>query len=324
MEKTQLQLFANSNLSETKNIYICEKYDPNERVIFCNDDVFNFIKNIPDRSVKLIITSPPYNIGKEYENSTNLTDYLKLQEKLIEQLVRILQDDGSLCWQVGNYVKKGEVFPLDLYFYPIFKDKFNLKLRNRIIWYFGHGLHTSKRFSGRYETVLWFTKSDNYTFNLDPVRIPAKYPGKRHYKGAKKGQISGNPQGKNPSDIWEIIAQEWETGLMNIPNVKSNHCEKTDHPCQFPIELIERFVLALTEENDTIFDPFAGVASSLIAGIKHNRQVIGTEKEEKYYLIAKQRIDDYNKGILKIRPLGKVVYQPTGNEKIVQIPDEWK
>lgn len=100
-----------------------------------------------------------------------------------------------------------------IYFdYQIFKKQ-RLKLRNRIVWHFGHGLHASKRFSGRYETILWFSKTDNYIFNLDSVRVPAKYPGKRHFKGPKKGQPSGNPLGKNPSDIWEIIEQYWEKSM---------------------------------------------------------------------------------------------------------------
>lgn len=84
-------------------------------------------------------------------------------------------------------------------------------------------------------------------------------------RAKKKGQPSGNPLGKNPSDYWAIISQEWENGIIEIPNVKSNHPEKTAHPCQFPIELIERCVLALTNENDWVLDPFGGVGSSLIA-----------------------------------------------------------
>ena len=119
-----------------------------------------------------------------------------------------------------------EIGLLDIFYYQIFK-KYNLFLRNRIIWHFGHGLHASKRFSGRYETILWFTKSKDYIFNLDAVRVPAKYPGKRHYKGKNKGKLSGNPKGKNPSDLWEIAIDEWAKEVWEIPNVKSNHPEKT-------------------------------------------------------------------------------------------------
>lgn len=93
---------------------------------------------------------------------------------------------------------------MDIYFYPLFKE-LGMFLRNRIVWHFGHGLHTKNRFSGRYETFLWFTKNKDYIFNLDPVRSPSKYPGKLHYSGSKKGLPSGNPLGKNPSDVWEII-----------------------------------------------------------------------------------------------------------------------
>ncbi|MCK4628381.1 MAG: site-specific DNA-methyltransferase, partial [Sedimentisphaerales bacterium] len=207
--------------------------------------------------------------------------------------------------------------------YPLFKS-LGLKLRNRIIWHFNHGLHASKRFSGRYEVLLWFTKSDTYTFNLDSVRVPSKYPGKTHFKGPKKGLPSGNPLGKNPSDIWEIVAQDWERQMWDIPNVKANHPEKTTHPCQFPIELVQRCVLALTEKDDWVLDPFAGVGSSLIAAIMHDRKAMGCEKDTQYSRIAKKRIQDYYSGTLRVRPLGKPVHKPSGKEKVCQIPHEWK
>lgn len=302
---------------------IVAEWEEQSRIVLAQDDVHEFIRTLPGEFVKLIITSPPYNLGKEYENRVGLRDYLATQKEIISELVRVLHPEGSICWQVGNFVKDGEVFPLDIYYYDIFKD-FGLQLRNRMIWYFGHGLHAKKRFSGRYETILWFSKTEDYIFNLDPVRIPSKYPGKRHFKGPKKGQISGNPLGKNPSDIWEFVAQEWDLQLWDIPNVKSNHPEKTEHPCQYPVELVERCLLALTDEDDWILDPFAGVGSSLIAGIKHNRKVIGCDKEEVYIEIAKERINAFYRGQLKLRPLGKTVYKPTGREKVAQIPDEWK
>ena len=91
-----------------------------------------------------------------------------------------------------EFIQNGEIIPLDICLYPIFKEA-GFKLRNRLIWHFEHGLHCKNRFSGRYETALWFTKSDKYVFNLDPVRVPAKYPGKLHFKGVKKGEPSCNP-----------------------------------------------------------------------------------------------------------------------------------
>jgi len=292
-------------------------------IVIANGDCVKILSEVPNETVKLIITSPPYNIGKEYEKSISLEDYLEILRPSIEQIVRVLANDGSICWQVGNYVKDAEVFPLDVYFYQVFK-KFGLKLRNRIIWHFEHGLHASKRFSGRYETLLWFTKSDEYTFNLDSVRVPSKYPGKTHFKGDKKGLPSGNPLGKNPSDVWKIVAQDWETCLWEIPNVKANHPEKTLHPCQFPIELVERCVLALTNEKDWVLDPFSGVGSALLAALKNERRAFGCEKEPEYIEIAKQRIADLYSGKLGYRPLGKPIHKPTGREKVAQLPLEWQ
>ncbi len=286
-------------------------------------DAEAFLDTIPSNSVALIVTSPPYNIGKNYEQKIALEKYLETQEKIISELYRVLREDGSICWQVGNFIQKSEVYPLDIFYYEIFKN-LNMFLRNRIVWHYGHGLHAKKRFSGRYETILWFSKSENYIFNLDRVRVPSKYPGKRHYKGAKKGQISGNKKGKNPSDVWEIVVKDWEDGIWDIPNVKSNHPEKTNHPCQYPVELVERCVLALTNEDDWVLDPYAGAGTSLIAAIKNKRKAMGSEKELDYIEIAKKRINSYYDGSLRTRPLGKPVYVPTGKEKVSQIPEEWK
>ena len=299
------------------------RYNPDADLILFQGDVSDFVATLPGNSVSLIITSPPYNLGKDYENRVSIEKYLESQKQVITQLCRVLREDGSLCWQVGNFVEKGEVYPLDILYYGIFKQQ-NLFLRNRIVWRFGHGLHASKRFSGRYETLLWFTKSDDYVFNLDAVRVPSKYPGKRHYKGPHKGKPSGNPQGKNPSDVWEILLKDWEEALWDIPNVKANHPEKTDHPCQFPVELVERCVLALTNEGDWVFDPYAGVGTSLIAAAMHNRRAMGSEKESVYVKIARERVQAYLNGTLRTRPIGKPVHQPTGKEKVAQIPDEWR
>jgi DNA modification methylase len=170
---------------------------------------------------------------------------------------------------------------------------------------------------------LWFTKSDAYTFHLDPVRVPSKYPGKTHFKGKKRGQPSGNPLGKNPSDFWTVVVRDWETALWEIPNVKANHPEKTLHPCQFPIELVERCVLAFTSEGDRVLDPFSGVGSALLAALRHNRRAVGCEKEAQYIEIAKRRIADLHSGKLGYRPLGKPVHKPSGKEKVAQIPLQW-
>jgi len=302
---------------------ITSGYSPSADVVFALGDSLETLKGCPDDFAKLIITSPPYNIGKEYEVVVKLEHYLEKLQPILEQLVRVLSPQGSLCWQVGNYVEDSEVFPLDIYFYPIFK-KLGLQLRNRIIWTFDHGLHCSVRYSGRYETLLWFTKTDDYTFNLDTVRVPSKYPGKTNFRpGPKYGLPSGNPLGKNPSDVWKLMAKEWEVGLWQIPNVKANHPEKTIHPCQFPIELVERCVLSMTNEGDWVLDPFSGVGSAMLAAAKHQRKAMGCERDEKYIEESKHRMELLFSGQLPYRPLGKPVWQPKGTEKVAMVPKAW-
>lgn len=285
-------------------------------------DSSELLKNLDRETFKLIMTSPPYNVGKEYEEKATMAEYLDQQREVIEQLIRLLHPTGSICWQVGNYVDRGEVYPLDIFYYDIFK-KLGLQLRNRIIWRFGHGLHSSKRFSGRYEVILWFTKTDTYTFNLDDVRIESKYPGKRYFKGPKKGQISSNPKGKNPSDVWEIKGEDWKSEVWDIPNVKANHAEKTEHPCQYPIELVSRCVKTLTEEGDWVLDPYAGVGSTLLGSLLLNRNAYGIEREEKYLSIGKDRIEQLLAGDLPIRPIGKPIYDHR-NSNLSKMPEEFK
>jgi adenine-specific DNA-methyltransferase len=256
------------------------------------------MRQLSNQSMHLIVTSPPYNLGKSYETQRSQDTYLEEQAATIAEAVRLLNPRGSICWQVGNYVSDGEVFPLDILLYPLFRNH-GLKLRNRIVWTFGHGLHCQNRFSGRHETILWFTKQEDYTFNLDPVRIPSKYPEKKHFKGPRRGQISGNPLGKNPSDVWEI------------PNVKSNHVEKTIHPCQFPVGLVERLVLALTDKGDNVLDPYLGVGSSAIAALKNGRNAYGCDAVAEYTNLAQDRIRDLLAGELRTRPMNKPVFDPT-------------
>lgn len=249
-------------------------------------DTEQFLKALPQKPLfDLVVTSPPYNIGKAYEKKNDIEFYLDWQKRIIDEIVPRVKPSGSICWQVGNFVDNGQIIPLDIEFAPIFKSH-GLQMRNRIIWRFGHGLHTKHRFSGRYEVVLWYTKTDDYVFNLDAVRLPAKYPGKRHFKGPNAGQLSGNPLGKNPEDVWDI------------PNVKSNHVEKTSHPCQFPVGLVERSVLALTNDGDLVFDPFAGVASAGVAAVVHGRRFWGSELVADYANAGLERFKVRNVGQL--------------------------
>jgi adenine-specific DNA-methyltransferase len=274
-----------------------DTFDPSADVLLFEGRCEDLMASLPDGSVALSVTSPPYNIGKSYERRTSLDAYLSEQSKVIAEVVRLVKDGGSIAWQVGNHIGDGEVFPLDTLLYPIFKSH-GLKLRNRFVWHFEHGLHASKGFSGRYETFLWFTKGDSYRFDLDAVRVPQKYPNKKAFKGPNRGQLTGHPLGKNPGDLWII------------PNVKSNHVEKTVHPCQFPVELIERLVLPLTEPGDLVLDPYGGVGSAVVAAVLNGRRGAMAEIVPEYVQIARERIAQAERGELRVRPMARPVFQP--------------
>jgi len=285
---------------DSNSLEISPTFSPTADITLFQGNCLDLLASMPAKSVQLVVTSPPYNIGKSYEKRAPLDRYLAQQEVVIRECVRVLADTGSICWQVGNYVGKDEIVPLDIPIYSIFKN-LGLKMRNRIVWHFEHGLHCSKRFSGRHETISWFTKSDKYTFNLDPVRIPQKYPNKKHFKGPKAGQLSCNPLGKNPGDVWVI------------PNVKHNHVEKTIHPCQFPVELIERLVLSTTGPGQWVLDPFMGVGTTAVAAVLHQRKAVGAEIVPEYLKVAKQRVSLAAAGQLRTRPMGRPIYDPTTN-----------
>jgi len=177
---------------------IVDRFNQRERIVVFPGDCLDLLRTCPDEAFQLVVTSPPYNIGKEYEKRLKIEAYLDQQAEVIRECVRCLSPCGSICWQVGNYVDDGAIIPLDTVLYPIF-TALGLRMRNRIIWHFEHGLHCSNRFSGRYETIIWFTKTDDYVFNLDPIRVPQKYPGKKYFKGPNAGKYSCNPLGKNPA-----------------------------------------------------------------------------------------------------------------------------
>ncbi|WP_240416466.1 DNA-methyltransferase [Paenibacillus periandrae] len=242
-----------------------------------HQDCLSGMNTMKAESVDLIITSPPYNIGKSYEKRTSLDAYLAWQREIIKACSRVLKTGGSIAYQVGNYVDNGKVYPLDCMLFAFFLEN-KLIPRNRIVWHFEHGLHCTKRLSGRHETVLWFTKSEDYTFNIDPIRVPQKYPGKKHYKGDKKGELSGHPMGKNPGDVWQIS------------NVKNNHPEKTDHPCQFPLDIVRPLIKALSNPDDLVLDPFMGSGTVAVAAAQLNRNYMGFELCHEYIEIANRRM----------------------------------
>jgi adenine-specific DNA-methyltransferase len=265
--------------------------------VIVQGDSAALLRGVPTGAAHLIVTSPPYNIGKSYERRSSLDRYIEGQDAIIAECFRILAPGGHIVWQVGNYVNDGEIVPLDIALYPSFA-RHGLKLRNRIIWHFEHGLHCAYRLSGRHETLLWFTKGDDYHFDLDPIRVPQKYPGKRHFKGPRVGELPGNPLGKNPGDVWVI------------PNVKHNHVEKTVHPCQYPVELVERLVLPMTLPGQLVLDPYAGVGTTVAAAVRHGRLGLGFELSAEYVAISEARVRAAQEGTLAARPMDRAVYTP--------------
>jgi adenine-specific DNA-methyltransferase len=278
-------------------------------VTLFHGDCLALLRQIPDEAAQLVVTSPPYNVGKSYERRVSFDDYMAHQQTVISECVRIIKPGGSICWQVGHHVNgHGQIIPLDLALHPMFVAHTTLRLRNRIIWHFEHGLNCTYRFSGRHETILWYTKGNDYMFKLDAVRVPQKYPGKRAYKGPRRGSYSSNPLGKNPGDVWVF------------PNVKGNHIEKTMHPCQFPVELPERLVLALTSPGDLVVDPYLGVGTSAVAAVINRRRAAGADLIREYLAIARTRVAEAAKGKLRYRPRGTPIHVPKPNTPLTSSP----
>lgn len=240
-------------------------------------DCRELLSELPDQCVDLVVTSPPYNLGKEYEARIALQEYVEGQRIVIEECARILKPSGSIFWQVGSFSDRGQLIPLDIRFFPVLEEA-GLLPRNRIMWIRPHGLHARKKFSARHETILWFSKSDEYQFDLDPIRVPQKYQGKTFHKGARRGELSCHPDGKNPGDIW------------SFRNVKHNHEEQTVHPCQFPEDLVARIMLCTTRPGDVVMDPYMGTGTTAVVARDFGRHFLGAELDPGYHEVALRRL----------------------------------
>lgn len=240
-------------------------------------DCQNLLEELPDGCLDLVISSPPYNIGKPYEKKRALDKYLAEQAEVLRHCCRVLKPSGSIFWQVGSYVNNGLHIPLDVKVFPVL-EKLGMIPRNRIVWLRTHGVHAKNRFSCRHETLLWFTKTDKYKFFLDPIRVPQKYPDKTSWRGHNKGELTSHPLGKNPGDVWAFR------------NVKHNHEEETIHPSQFPEDLVERVVLATSELGDIVLDPYMGVGTVAVVARDLRRHFVGAEISPQYHAVALHRL----------------------------------
>lgn len=240
------------------------------------------MKELPDGCVDLVVTSPPYNINIQYGNKTskgkvvrskgvkyddklNEEEYKSMLFNVFSECRRVLKNNGSAWINIKNRYEDGVIIP-PYWLIDMFPDMF---LKNIIIWNFDWGGSTNKRFAPRYEYVFWFTKcKDNYTFNLDDVKVPALNYRPDRYKS----------QLKNPTDVWRISM------------VSGNFEERTSHPAQYPEELIERIILTGTNEGDLVLDPFMGSGTTAAVAKKLRRKYVGYEIVDEYCAIAEERL----------------------------------
>jgi adenine-specific DNA-methyltransferase len=268
-------------LAKLTKYFSVPHYDDGQCAIFCVDTL-NTQNLLPSAIFDLVITSPPYNIGKEYESIMPVKEYVEWTNGWATETCRLIADGGSLLLNLG-YVSvdaKGRAVPLPYLLW----DKIPLYLNQEIVWNYSAGVACKNYLSPRNEKILWYVKDkDNYVFNLDAIRDPnVKYPNsKRH------GKSRVNTLGKNPSDVWEIAKVTTGTDRSSA--------ERTAHPCQFPTDLIDRLVLGFSHEGAIVFDPFVGSGTTIESCIKHNRYCIGFEIREDYCEIAAKRIKEYRK-----------------------------
>ena len=240
------------------------------------------MSEISDKSVSLMVTSPPYNIdiqygntwkdgklikakGKKYSDNLEETKYREMLARVIAETKRVLKDDGQIWFNIKNRYQKGNMIP-PFWILDYFEDMY---LKNIIIWNFDWGGSTNKRFCSRYEYVFFFTKqNENYTFNLDDVKIPALNYRPDRYKS----------QLKNPTDVWRMSL------------VSGNSPERTEHPAQYPEELIERIIKVGSNKGDLILDPFMGSGTTAVVAKKLGRQYVGFETELDFITIAENRL----------------------------------
>jgi adenine-specific DNA-methyltransferase len=232
---------------------------------------------IENGSVALVLTSPPYNIGKSYERQLPLDEYLAWCRAWLAEVRRVLALDGAAWINLGFIYAPGfgQAVPLPYLLWP----HLGLHLVQEVVWRYENGVACRRRLSPRNEKLLWLVRDpDSYCFNLDPIRDRAiRYPNSR-----RNGRLRYNPAGKNPGDVW------------HIPKVIAGRAspERTTHPAQMPLALAERIVLACSRPGDVVLDPFAGSGTTLVAAKRHSRRAVGIERDPAYADIARSRLEE--------------------------------
>lgn len=247
-------------------------------VLVYNRDCLEGLSLLPREIVDLTVTSPPYNIGKEYESKRDVAAYLDWCESWIHQTYRVTSAAGAFWLNLGYFDLLGRAKAIPIPY--LLWERIPFFLQQEIVWYYGAGVAARKSFSPRNEKFLWYLKNpESYVFNLDAVRDPnVRYPNQK-----KNGKLKCNPLGKNPTDVWEF------------PKVTSGRdrasAERTDHPAQFPLAVIDRIVRASSIPGAVVLDPFLGSGTTAEACIGNDRTFVGFELEPRYVRIAEKRID---------------------------------
>jgi adenine-specific DNA-methyltransferase len=270
---------SSMSLSQIREI-LGKPYYQNSGCLIYNYDCLPAMRKLPDKLINLTVTSPPYNIGKEYEEPMLLKDFLEWCKDWIAEIYRITTSNGAFWLNLGytQIHSRAKAIPLP---YLLWKES-PFYLIQEIVWNYGAGVAGKSFFSPRNEKFLWYVKNEAiYTFNLDAVRDPnVKYPNQK-----KNGKIKVNPLGKNPTDVWQF------------PKVTSGRNraskERTPHPAQFPISVVERIILASSNMGEIVFDPFMGSGTTAVTALNLQRPVIGFEIKEEYCEIAAKRIEQY-------------------------------
>ncbi|MGQ0793164.1 MAG: DNA-methyltransferase [Deltaproteobacteria bacterium] len=269
------------NLQQIKNSLGKPYFETDDCVLYTGD-CLELMRKIDTSLVDITVTSPPYNIGKEYEEPMPLENYLDWCKDWISEIHRVTKNQGAFWLNIGylEIPEKGKAVPIPYLLW----DKTPFYFIQEVIWNYGAGVAGRKFFSPRNEKLLWYVKDqENYVFNLDDIRDKnVKYPNQK-----KNGKLKCNPLGKNPTDVWQIPK------VTSGTNRSSR--ERMPHPAQFPIALIDRIVKASSNPNEIVLDPFLGSGTTAIVALSNGRKFVGFEINEKYCDLAVERIKQYKK-----------------------------
>lgn len=254
-----------------------EPYFESPNVIIYNMDCIKLMNKLEKPLIDLTITSPPYNIGKEYEKIMRVNQYVDWSAEWMNCVHRVTNRNGAFWLNLGYFKvsKKGCAVPIPY----VLWDRSSFYFLQEIVWHYGAGVATRKLFSPRNEKFLWYVKNPSkYTFNLDAIRDKkVQYPNQQ-----KNGRLKVNPNGKNPTNVW------------SIPKVTSGNGraskERTKHPSQFPLHVIDRIVKACSKKNQVVLDPFLGSGTVAVAALSNERLAVGCDTNKAYLKIAKNRI----------------------------------